>query len=1425
MTDEQRSGSRRRGGALGGGRGGNSQNSGRKRSSNSPADSASSSQKTSRNPSQNRPPMNIVPQKVTILKRNQDSQPTSPINRNAPPGPLVAAVQPLMAVELGDSGASLKGWNSNPTTPEKTTINVAGRQAEANKKQTQEYYFSKNAGSAVSAQTFQETVQYPMSSFPLEKNVPIQIDNNFTLLITPTTSKCNGLFIKVKLQHGDDNITTGALLKLDADEKTIRKSCRETIENLLKAKSSSDRFPFSKCSEGFLTSCLIKKLVDRLEAFPEAIYYCEKCDYHINTIGHAKAHLESSTHFDDVKRQEQREHLLKIIPPPTEAHLESVEKVLEGTLKSYQQVRQNGIEIGETIIYYLSTTVFPSIGLQDVILRPFGSVTYDVTLPDSDYNVAYTMSIPEGTPIFALLEQVRKKIADDGHPADHSMEMGTPSTIIFTFKGVRVKLCWMSCFNHRIQLHFSELMKTYVNLREEVAQFLQLIRLWATKAGLDSKNKPRIGLPRYGFDIMAIHFLQQIGCLPVLHELFEAGPETEKIEEMSAEKTAKLQSEEAGQRRMRLMSRYEKNTEKIGTKFDLKKSWNLAELFIGFFRYYVERHRDVVIQITQLIPMSRDVSRWNKKILHVVDPFRGDNVLSIPKVSTWQPFFFNCLLTSFVSFSIPRTKNGPLIEVSFVHNKTIKPGKKFKDTPKKATVEAPIPLTQIMEEHYQEPVYEIVNDKDHLKYMKELKERLMIDGILVNERKPIDYHTDDHRECVYGRNSLLRFKRVLKPGLNGKMAASMDGLSFVTKKGKKFINRWKKANVIILSEDSSEIDEKTKAADSNVSEIAEKLEETLKISSQKNIDVAVTSMPVSTEIKPEPITKLSNEAPVKIKNVAQPQCDLIEAPQESLMNESMMESSFDETESPMKTPIVQKPVKQNATFGKSTISTVIPDKQFCSEEFFIKLNSNLKDIVSKSKSLKPSDFHYEFSTDLFCGDFEMEMKCTHCDGSHCVENCPMMEIPPIKKYQARTPEDLKDIDDMIDKYYHENILDERRLKMLDHKIDELQSFLRKNYREDVTLTTFGSVMTGLSVNCSDIDICLRFGDGDVPPKDLTAKEVIQKTESVLRKCHLVKRVQAIVTAKVPIVKFQVKLSNGAIIDVDISYYNILAIYNTALLKEYSLWTPDKRFAKLALFVKTWAKNCEIGDASRGSLSSYCHVIMLISYLQNCDPPVLPRLQEDFRSDNRERRLVDNWDTSFAQVETSLLQRWPKNKESCAQLLIGYFDYYSRFDFRNFVVQCRREMILSKMEKEWPRPLCVEDPFDLSHNLSSGVNKKMFVFIMKVFINSRAVFMSEKPPMNRDHTFLSSYQHQLLRKCNQGSAPTDRQCHQCHRIGHFVESCPQRALAKEARKRFGSNSTNSSYRSNDSGRGFKNGEEGGDRLTYHKRTYYHRSYNK
>lgn len=44
-------------------------------------------------------------------------------------------------------------------------------------------------------------------------------------------------------------------------------------------------------------------------------------------------------------------------------------------------------------------------------------------------------------------------------------------------------------------------------------------------------------------------------------------------------------------------------------------------------------------------------------------------------------------------------------------------------------------------------------------------------------------------------------------------------------------------------------------------------------------------------------------------------------------------------------------------------------------------------------------------------------------------------------------------------------------------------------------------------------------------------------------------------------------------------------------------------------MKTFAKVCLIGDASKGSLSSYAYTLMVIYYLQRCDPPIVPVLQE------------------------------------------------------------------------------------------------------------------------------------------------------------------------------------------------------------------------
>ena len=61
-----------------------------------------------------------------------------------------------------------------------------------------------------------------------------------------------------------------------------------------------------------------------------------------------------------------------------------------------------------------------------------------------------------------------------------------------------------------------------------------------------------------------------------------------------------------------------------------------------------------------------------------------------------------------------------------------------------------------------------------------------------------------------------------------------------------------------------------------------------------------------------------------------------------------------------------------------------------------------------------------------------------------------------------------------------------------------------------------------------------------------------------------------------------------------------------MLRCYSL--IDVRVRILGYMAKLFAKICDIGDASRGSLSSYAYILMLIHYLQNCVPPVVPVLQ-------------------------------------------------------------------------------------------------------------------------------------------------------------------------------------------------------------------------
>ena len=56
--------------------------------------------------------------------------------------------------------------------------------------------------------------------------------------------------------------------------------------------------------------------------------------------------------------------------------------------------------------------------------------------------------------------------------------------------------------------------------------------------------------------------------------------------------------------------------------------------------------------------------------------------------------------------------------------------------------------------------------------------------------------------------------------------------------------------------------------------------------------------------------------------------------------------------------------------------------------------------------------------------------------------------------------------------------------------------------------------------------------------------------------------------------------------------------------------------------------CDIGDASKGSLSSYAYILMLLHYLQQCKPPVIPVLQSLYTDSKPPEKIVEGWNCWF-----------------------------------------------------------------------------------------------------------------------------------------------------------------------------------------------------
>ena len=246
---------------------------------------------------------------------------------------------------------------------------------------------------------------------------------------------------------------------------------------------------------------------------------------------------------------------------------------------------------------------------------------------------------------------------------------------------------------------------------------------------------------------------------------------------------------------------------------------------------------------------------------------------------------------------------------------------------------------------------------------------------------------------------------------------------------------------------------------------------------------------------------------------------------------------------------------------------------------------------------------FNFIPSVLTGGQYPPLICTVCGNEGHLQNmCPDEKIPLL----LPLPFPLSGNHQLLlDRVCEEVMLDwePKNTELTQRKsiVEGLNNFIL-NSHPNAVLTVFGSSVNGFAFAKSDLDISLTFKNV-ATASDLDSISIIEGLAERLKRMNGVKNIQAITSAKVPIIKF---LQYDYHVEGDISLYNILAQENTRMLRLYSV--IDVRVRILGYMVKLFAKICDIGDASRGSLSSYAYILMLIHYLQRCSPPVIPILQ-------------------------------------------------------------------------------------------------------------------------------------------------------------------------------------------------------------------------
>ncbi|XP_058798400.1 uncharacterized protein LOC131668334 [Phymastichus coffea] len=336
------------------------------------------------------------------------------------------------------------------------------------------------------------------------------------------------------------------------------------------------------------------------------------------------------------------------------------------------------------------------------------------------------------------------------------------------------------------------------------------------------------------------------------------------------------------------------------------------------------------------------------------------------------------------------------------------------------------------------------------------------------------------------------------------------------------------------------------------------------------------------------------------------------------------------------------------------------------------------------------------------------------------------------------PDSAKTILTSVEKTVNDLILESNEISATDGDVEKqllesVEEVVKFKYPK-AKAYLFGSRISHLGIKDSDLDIYL---DCKNQYEKLSSINECQEQLLVVQECfHKYQDIwiieEIVLRTRVPIIKIRHRPTN---LNCDISFINGLSVEKSKILSYFTKACLPCR--KMILYLKIWNNLC--GLSGKKGITTFAISWLVIFYLQL--QGFLPSVWNLIKLENQSN-IIAGWETGISKIipvkEIDLTTK---------DLLKGFFSYYANFDYISSVAcpylgqvmkksqfshidNLPDEMDLYKLkikeEVDFFRldsPMCIQEPIDLSQNLTKAVTKLHLRMFKQYCSESAAILQS------------------------------------------------------------------------------------------------------